>query len=126
MKVIIDILKTSNEKYVMSYEVTGSGDTENKLLVNVNMDIKFNVDNTVEELTDENSVIINDMSIEEIEKIKETVVMLVKEKEGIEDTIIGFFQSIMQIKDEATSEAESAIEERASQESIGNVNIRPN
>lgn len=125
MKVIIDILKTSNEKYVMSYEVTGSGDTENKLLVNVNMDIKFNVDNTVEELTDENSVIINDMSIEEIEKIKETVVMLVKEKEGIEDTIIGFFQSIMQIKDEATSEAESAIEERASQESIGNVNIRP-
>ncbi len=109
MKVIIDILKTSNEKYVMSYEVTGSGDTENKLLVNVNMDIKFNVDNTVEELTDENSVIINDMSIEEIEKIKETVVMLVKEKEGIEDTIIGFFQSIMQIKDEATSEAESAI-----------------
>ena len=62
MKVIIDILKTSNEKYVMSYEVTGSGDTENKLLVNVNMDIKFNVDNTVEELTDENSVIINDMS----------------------------------------------------------------
>lgn len=124
MKVIIDILKTSNEKYVMSYEVTGSGDTENKLLVNVNMDIKFNVDNTVEELTDENSVIINDMSIEEIEKIKETVVMLVKEKEGIEDTIIGFFQSIMQIKDEATSEAESAIEERASQESIGNVNIR--
>ena len=105
MKVIIDILKTSNEKYVMSYEVTGSGDTENKLLVNVNMDIKFNVDNTVEELTDENSVIINDMSIEEIEKIKETVVMLVKEKEGIEDTIIGFFQSIMQIKDEATSEA---------------------
>ncbi len=125
MKVIIDILKTSNEKYVMSYEVTGSGDTENKLLVNVNMDIKFNVDNTVEELTDENSVIINDMSIEEIEKIKETVGMLVKEKEGIEDTIIGFFQSIMQIKDEATSEAESAIEERASQESIGNVNIRP-
>ena len=125
MKVIIDILKTSNEKYVMSYEVTGSGDTENKLLVNVNMDIKFNVDNTVEELTDENSVIINDMSIEEIEKIKETVVMLVKEKEGIEDTIIGFFQLIMQIKDEATSEAESAIEERASQESIGNVNIRP-
>ena len=125
MKVIIDILKTSNEKYVMSYEVTGSGDAENKLLVNVNMDIKFNVDNTVEELTDENSVIINDMSIEEIEKIKETVVMLVKEKEGIEDTIIGFFQSIMQIKDEATSEAESAIEERASQESIGNVNIRP-
>lgn len=109
MKVIIDILKTSNEKYVMSYEVTGSGDTENKLLVNVNMDIKFNVDNTVEELTDENSVIINDMSIEEIEKIKETVGMLVKEKEGIEDTIIGFFQSIMQIKDEATSEAESAI-----------------
>ena len=64
-------------------------------------------------------------NIEEIEKIKETVVMLVKEKEGIEDTIIGFFQSIMQIKDEATSEAESAIEERASQESIGNVNIRP-
>lgn len=125
MKVIIDILKTSNEKYVMSYEVTGSGDTENKLLVNVNMDIKFNVDNTVEELTDENSVIINDMSIEEIEKIKETVGMLVKEKEGIEDTIIGFFQSIMQIKDEATSEAESAIEERASQGSIGNVNIRP-
>lgn len=125
MKVIIDILKTSNEKYVMSYEVTGSGDTENKLLVNVNMDIKFNVDNTVEELTDENSVIINDMSIEEIEKIKETVGMLVKEKEGIEDTIIGFFQSIMQIKDEATSEAESAIEERASQENIGNVNIRP-
>lgn len=129
MKVTIDILKTSNEKYVMSYEVTGSGDTENKLLVNVNMDIKFNVDNTVEELTDENSVIINDMSIEEIEKIKETVVMLVKEKEGIEDTIIGFFQSIMQsimqIKDEATSEAENAIEERASQESIGNVNIRP-
>lgn len=125
MKVIIDILKTSNEKYVMSYEVTGSGDTENKLLVNVNMDIKFNVDNTVEELTDENSVIINDMSIEEIEKIKETVGMLVKEKEGIEDTIIGFFQSIMQIKDEATSEAESAIEKRASQESIGNVNIRP-
>lgn len=125
MKVIIDILKTSNEKYVMSYEVTGSGDTENKLLVNVNMDIKFNVDNTVEELTDENSVIINDMSIEEIEKIKETVVMLVKEEEGIEDTIIGFFQLIMQIKDEATSEAESAIEERASQESIGNVNIRP-
>lgn len=125
MKVIIDILKTSNEKYVMSYEVTGSGDTENKLLVNVNMDIKFNVDNTVEELTDENSVIINDMSIEEIEKIKETVGMLVKEKEGIEDTIIGFFQSIMQIKDEATSEAESAIEERASQGSIVNVNIRP-
>lgn len=111
MKVIIDILKTSNEKYVMSYEVTGSGDTENKLLVNVNMDIKFNVDNTVEELTDENSVIINDMSIEEIEKIKETVVMLVEEKEGIEDTVLGLVKKVADINKELFEKARSVTED---------------
>lgn len=111
-QIAIDILKTSNEKYVMNCEITGNGDTENKILININVDIKFDVNDTIEELTDKNSVIINDMSTEELEKIQETIVRLVKEREGIEDTVIGLLQSITEMnieaKNNAIKEAENA------------------
>lgn len=97
MQLIIDIFKNSNEKYLVEFEITDNEDTENKILVNMDVDIKFNTNNTISKLTDENSVIINDMSAEEIAQIAETVVKMTEEKEGIEDTIIGIFQSIIEI-----------------------------
>ena len=75
------------------------------------MDVKFNAEDTIKELTDKNSVVINDKSKEEIEQIVETATKLLQEKEGIEDTVIGLFQSIVEMNSEIFNAATKSSQE---------------
>jgi Ni,Fe-hydrogenase maturation factor len=114
MNIIIDATKSENDKYSINLGIT-SADIE--VSADVNIDIKFDSNITITELTDSNSVIINDKSSEEINQIIQTAVKLIQEKEGIEDTVLGVFQSIITMNEElfekatnAAKEAENAIE----------------
>lgn len=112
-QVTIDILPTltnENEKCLINFEIADNEDGEYKFSANINMNVKFNAENTIKELTDENSVIINDMSEEELKKIVETIVKHVQEKEGIEDTVIGLFQSIVEMNSNIINNAKKAAE----------------
>ena len=79
------------------------------------MDVKFNAEDTIKELTDKNSVVINDKSKEEIEQIVETATKLLQEKEGLEDTVLGIFMemnaSLFNKSIDAVENASSAMEE---------------
>ena len=112
-QVTIDILPTltnENEKCLINFEIADNEDGEYKFSANINMNVKFNAENTIKELTDENSVIINDMSEEELKKIVETIVKHVQEKEGIEDTVIGLFQTIVEMNSNIINNAKKAAE----------------
>lgn len=132
MNIILEVTKSENDKYSINLGMT-SGDVE--ISTDISIDIKFDANITTTELTDNNSVVINNKSSEEIKQIIETAVKFIREREGIEDTIIGIlydeFEIGGQIFKNSSEDIEKAaqqtknIEEQLSQESVGNVNIRP-
>ncbi len=112
---ILTALTNENEKCTINFEILGNEDDEYKFSANVNMDVKFNAEDTIKELTDKNSVVINDKSKEEIEQIVETATKLLQEKEGLEDTVLGIFMemngSLFNKSIDAVENASSAMEE---------------
>ena len=112
---ILTALTNENEKCTINCEIVGNEDDEYKFSANVNMNVKFNDEDTIKELTDKNSVVINDKSKEEIEQIVETATKLLQEKEGLEDTVLGIFMemngSLFNKSIDAVENASSAMEE---------------
>ena len=112
---ILTALTNENEKCTINFEIVGNEDDEYKFSANVNMNVKFNAEDTIKELTDKNSVVINDKSKEEIEQIVETATKLLQEKEGLEDTVLGIFMemngSLINKSIDAVENASSAMEE---------------
>lgn len=113
IQMLIEITKTQvneNNKYLISLEIISS---DAEILAEINIDIKFNTNNVITELTDANSVVINDMSTEEITKIAETVISMAKEKEEIENTVIGVIYNLIEsisLLDSTRTSTEQAIE----------------
>lgn len=113
IQMLIEITKTQvneNNKYLISLEIISS---YAEILAEINIDIKFNTNNVITELTDANSVVINDMSTEEITKIAETVISMAKEKEEIENTVIGVIYNLIEsisLLDSTRTSTEQAIE----------------
>ena len=94
-QVEIGIAKSENDKYTINLGII-SEDIE--IFIDVNVEMKFNTNFTTTELTDKNSVVINDKSSEEIEQIAETVVKMTQEKEGIESTVLGIFYNLIEMQ----------------------------
>lgn len=113
IQMLIEITKTQvneNNKYLISLEIISS---DAEILAEIKIDIKFNTNNVITELTDANSVVINDMSTEEITKIAETVISMSKEKEEIENTVIGVIYNLIEsisLLDSTRTSTEQAIE----------------
>lgn len=109
IQILIEMIKTQVNGNLINLEIISS---DAEILAEINIDIKFNANNKITELTDENSVVINDMSTEEITKIAETVINMAKQKEGIEDTIIGIiYEMSIQLLENSNGTIESVTQQ---------------
>lgn len=107
-QVEIGIAKSENDKYTINLGII-SEDIE--IFIDVNVEMKFNTNFTTTELTDKNSVVINDKSSEEIEQIAETVVKMTQEKEGIESTVLGIFYNLIEMQQNLFEKAKESAEQ---------------
>ena len=107
-QVEIGIAKSENDKYTINLGII-SEDIE--IFIDVNVEMKFNTNFTTTELTDKNSVVINDKSSEEIEQIAETVVKMTHEKEGIESTVLGIFYNLIEMQQNLFEKAKESAEQ---------------
>lgn len=107
-QVEIGIAKSENDKYTINLGII-SEDIE--IFIDVNVEMKFNTNFTTTELTDKNSVVINDKSSEEIEQIAETVVKMTQEKEEIESTVLGIFYNLIEMQQNLFEKAKESAEQ---------------
>lgn len=107
-QVEIGIAKSENDKYTINLGII-SEDIE--IFIDVNVEMKFNTNFTTTELTDKNSVVINDKSSEEIEQIAETVVKMTHEKQGIESTVLGIFYNLIEMQQNLFEKAKESAEQ---------------
>ena len=118
MEALFDISNKEDSNYKMNFGITSE---EVKITADINMQFTFNTNPKMTDLTDKNTIMINDKSNEELQQFLGIVVAKMQEKEGVEDTILGVLMEMsgsLFNESEATAENASAEEkEQLSQES---------
>lgn len=96
----------SNTKYKISLGVMA--EEELQIVSDINVDIVFNTNSTITSLKDENSYIINNEAGDQIINLFVKIGEMIKEREGIEKTLIGI---IYNINDSLFTNVEDGVQE---------------
>ena len=96
----------SNAKYKISLGVMA--EEELQIVADINVDIVFNTNSTITSLKDENSYIINNEAGDQIINLFVKIGEMIKEREGIEKTLIGI---IYNINDSLFTNVEDGVQE---------------
>ena len=112
MEALFDISNKEDSNYKMNFGITSE---EVKITADINMQFTFNTNPKMTDLTDKNTIMINDKSNEELQQFLGIVVAKMQEKEGVEDTILGVLMemsgSLINKSIDAVENASSAMEE---------------
>ena len=112
MEALFDISNKEDSNYKMNFGITSG---EVKITADINIQFTFNTNPKMTDLTDKNTIMINDKSDEELQQFLGIVVAKMQEKEGVEDTILGVLMemsgSLINKSIDAVENASSAMEE---------------
>lgn len=116
MQIQIGITKISkSDKYKVEIILEAE---ETEIIVEINVNVEFNNNIKITQLTNENEVVLNDKSAEEIEEVMQILVSKIKEQQGIEDTIIGtiynFYSTLFNSARTSTENIEKQLEKEKS------------
>lgn len=110
MEALFDISNKEDSNYKMNFGITSE---EVKITADINMQFTFNTNPKMTDLTDKNTIMINDKSNEELQQFLGIVVAKMQEKEGVEDTILGV---LMEMSGSLFNESEATAENASAEE----------
>ena len=110
MEALFDISNKEDSNYKMNFGITSE---EVKITADINMQFTFNTNPKMTDLTDKNTIMINDKSNEELQQFLGIVVAKMQEKEGVEETILGV---LMEMSGSLFNESEATAENASAEE----------